>query len=429
MRSARYSTSRQKACRQCVAAKAKCDRKPGCCARCEQRGLPCAYAPTSHTAPQPTRSRPELSPSGPADDTETPGRRDAGNNHLPSPEHDASNDSVYSAYSASSAAPTDAAGIHDPPEPGPLPPANTGVELDFSNLNLTCPINPDDIANRWLHNFVPLPGQTVKKYTPSISAFIHRVLQSYANCAIRGRRVPPFIHWSQLNSPSSVPLSTCLSVIRMCANPHPGSEGVIAEVLQREMTKLYDRKTTFDDMALLAAFQAYLIYAMVIFFRLGREYKTFLHQGMMNTQDLACETARRGLACVAEQQGARPKWEEWIVAETKRRVVFTMCMFDSALLTNDGLSSHLATELRGLLAPGGKSLWEARDRRDWEVKYNIQLAAWNDGGLRIEELWPMPEGFSEAETEKRRERVDMWLEDLDEYGTMVYAVTLCTHGG
>ncbi|KAF5508092.1 putative proline-specific permease put4 [Colletotrichum fructicola] len=336
---------------------------------------------------------------------------------------------VERARLAEIAAPTDAAGIHDPPEPGPLPPANTGVELDFSNLNLTCPINPDDIANRWLHNFVPLPGQTVKKYTPSISAFIHRVLQSYANCAIRGRRVPPFIHWSQLNSPSSVPLSTCLSVIRMCANPHPGSEGVIAEVLQREMTKLYDRKTTFDDMALLAAFQAYLIYAMVIFFRLGREYKTFLHQGMMNTQDLACETARRGLACVAEQQGARPKWEEWIVAETKRRVVFTMCMFDSALLTNDGLSSHLATELRGLLAPGGKSLWEARDRRDWEVKYNIQLAAWNDGGLRIEELWPMPEGFSEAETEKRRERVDMWLEDLDEYGMMVYAVTLCTHGG
>ncbi|KAI8193041.1 lysine-specific permease [Colletotrichum sp. SAR 10_65] len=362
---------------------------------------------------QPTRSQPELSPSGPEDDTETPGRRDAGN-HLPSPEHDASNDSVYSAYSASDSAPTDAAGTHDPPGSGPLPPANTGVELDFSNLNLTCPINPDDIANRWLHNFVPLPGQTVKKYTPSISAFIYRVLQSYANCAIRGHRVPPFIHWSQLDSPSSVPLSTCLSVIRMCASPHPGSEGVIAEVLQREMTKLYDRKTSFDDMTLLAAFQAYLIYAMVIFFRLGREYKTFLHQGMMNTQDLACETARRGLACVAEQQGARPKWEEWIVAETKRRAVFTMCMFDSALLTNDGLPSHLATELRGLLAPGSKSLWEARDRRDWEVKYNIQLAAWNDGGLRIEELWPMPEGFSEAETEKRRERVDMWLEDLDD---------------
>ncbi|KAH0436345.1 hypothetical protein CcaCcLH18_04365 [Colletotrichum camelliae] len=428
MRSTRYSTSRQKACRQCVAAKAKCDRNPGCCARCEQRRLPCAYAPTNHTAPQPTRSRPELSPSGPGDDTETPGPREAGN-HLPSPEHDASNDSVYSADPASGSTPTDAAGSNDPPRLDPLPPANTGVELDFSHLNLTCPINPDDIANRWLHNFVPLPGQTVKKYTPSISAFIHRVLQSYANCAIRGHKVPPFIHWSQLNSPSNVPLSTCLSVIRMCASPLPGSEGVIAEVLQREMTKLYDRKTSFDDMALLAAFQAYLIYAMVIFFRLGREYKTFLHQAMMNTQELACETARRGLACVAEQQGARPKWEEWIVAETKRRVVFTMCMFDSALLTNDGLPSHLATELRGLLAPGCKSLWEARDRRDWEVKYNIQLAAWNDGGLGIEELWPMPEDFGDVETEKRRERVDLWLEDLDEYGTMVYAVTLCTHGG
>ncbi|TDZ15235.1 hypothetical protein Cob_v011728 [Colletotrichum orbiculare MAFF 240422] len=271
-------------------------------------------------------------------------------------------------------------------------------------MDLACPINADDIANRWLNNFVPLPGQTPKEYSPSVADFIHRML-------------------------NSLPLSTCLSVIRMCDKPLRGSEAVVAEVLQREMTKLFDQRASFDDMTLLAAFQAHLIYAMVIFFRLGREYYSYLRQAMMDAQELASALSRRGLMCSAEQHGSRPAWEAWIAAETKRRTLYTMCMFDSALLRHDGLPSHLATELRGLLAPGSKALWEAAQRREWEVRYNRHLATWNDGGLRIDELWPIPRGLCEADVARRRERVDIWLEDLDEYGTMMYAVTSCTHGG
>ncbi|KAF6822709.1 hypothetical protein CMUS01_10972 [Colletotrichum musicola] len=387
MRSTRYSTSRQKACNQCVAAKAKCNRTPGSCRRCAQRGLSCVYA---HI---PSASQSDQDPDG----------ADAGAGRVT--------------------------------EPAPVPPTTTGsghagdaLALDFADLDLTCPINPDDIANRWLNSFVPLPGQTTKNYTPSVSAFMHRVLKSYANCSIRGHKVPPFIHWSQLTLSSSLPLSTCLSVVKICDNPFPGTEEVAAEMLQREMTKLYDRRSSLDDMGLLAAFQAHLIYAMVIFFRLGRGCHPFLREAMINSQELACAASRRGLVCEAEQCGARPRWEAWVAAEAKRRTLFAMCMFDSALLTHDGFPSHLATELRGLPAPASKALWEARDRHTWEARYNVHLSEFADGGLCIDELWPIPDDFGEPEVAKRRDRVDAWLEDLDEYGTMIYAVTSCTHG-
>ena len=43
MKRPRYATTRQKTCHHCSAAKAKCDRGEGGCARCASRGLVCAY--------------------------------------------------------------------------------------------------------------------------------------------------------------------------------------------------------------------------------------------------------------------------------------------------------------------------------------------------------------------------------------------------
>ncbi|KAK6222434.1 C6 finger domain containing protein [Colletotrichum tabaci] len=448
MRPTRYSTSRQKACQRCASSKIKCDRKAGTCSRCRERGVACVYLQSQASAP-----------SGP-DATGLCDRARAGlavsrnlavgsegaNTHPREAQQEAAlgsrpglTETILSFRVPTPERPETAEiGLlpsrqqHGASTTGSSIPARSASRpsdgLDFSHLELVCPINADDIANRWLHNFVPVPGQVTKDYTPRVSAFIHRMLKSYANSSIRGRRVPPFVHWSQLHLNSSTPLSTCLSSIRVCDDLDYRDSKVSAERLQKEMATLFARRETEDDMALLATFQAHLVYSLVTFFRLEREAHSLLPQIMMNTQELACAAARKGLACVAEQDGARPTWESWIAAEAKRRTLFTMCLLDSALLTHDGLPTHLATELRGLSAPASKSLWESRSRLDWQVVYDAHLAEWPEGGLRIDELWPMPGDLSEGEVDKRRSRVDAWLEDLDEFGTMIYAVTSGTHG-
>ncbi|KAI1258826.1 MFS general substrate transporter [Xylariaceae sp. FL1019] len=298
--------------------------------------------------------------------------------------------------------------------------------LDFSELKLTSSINVENISNRWLRAFIPLPEQAAKDYPAAVQGFIHRIVKSYVSASIRGR-CPPFVHSSQVAAHSiRPPLSTCLSLVRICDKLLPGSEQTAANVLQREMRNIHGQHNAYDAPTLLSAFQAYLILAMALFFRLRSASGTFLREAVMSLQDLACSSAKMGLLCEAEQNSHRPRWESWIIAESNRRTLYTMYLFDNLLSANDGLPTFLGTELKGLPAPSNHALWRAPTRNIWEVAYNTHLAEWAEG-LRIDELWPIPDDFDETQINNRRDRVDHWLEGVDEFGTMIYAVTSCTH--
>ncbi|KAH8427881.1 Zn(II)2Cys6 transcription factor [Aspergillus melleus] len=438
MKASRYSSSRQKACQQCSSAKARCDRQRGRCARCAQRGLPCVYPQAAGTE-------------GPVDPEVVDGR-------LPSP---FSTSDVSSLISSDAPLPAmnmqqdlNAAGAEQLTESIPInhlranqastsslatgkerPALSTRVpegldSLDFSALELICPIDDTAISNRWLNAYIPIPGQAVKEYPANVTAFIYRMLKSYAAMAAHGRGILPYVHLTQMRPrPAGSPLASCLSLVRICSSPLPGSEATAASVLQREMSNVYDQRDELDDENQLAAFQAYLIYAMVLFFRLSGAYNDVFRGTMINLQSLARSSARRGLVCAADQRRVRPRWEEWIVTETKRRAVYVMYLLDSILSTQEGLPTFLGTELRGLPAPANKLLWQAQSRCEWEREYNVYMAEWAEGGLTIDELWPIPTESDETYTTRRRARVDQWLENVDEFGTMLYAIMSCTHGG
>lgn len=439
MKATRYSTTRQKACLECSTAKTKCERTgTGTCARCALRRLSCHIPPTL----PPEVSIHAASNSGDERLNNSVSTLSAFTSPLPRHEHELPAGTVVASGIAvasqsrcdSSRADTSMAFSvghlrHDSRSRDTSILSEVLHSLDLS-LELFCPINPEDIRNRWLNSFVPVPGQKIKDYPPSITAFIYRILKSYAAVTVHGRGVPPFVHASQtMGTSARPPLSTCLTLVRLSQNPLPGSESVAVDVLQREMNSIYDKHRTYDDMGLLAAFQAYLIYSMVLFFRLSDDSKPFFRQAMMNLQDLACSTSRRGLVCIAEQQRTRPRWEAWIVAEAKRRTLFAMYLFDSVLSAQDGIPTFLGTELQGLPAPASQFLWRAHTRQDWQRAYNTHLAAWESEGFHIDELWPIPANLDEPAVLERRSRVDQWLETVDEFGTVLYAVTSCTHGG
>ncbi|KAI0483283.1 MFS general substrate transporter [Xylariaceae sp. FL0804] len=401
MKTHRFGWSRQRACDACSAAKvrcdrpysalqARCDRPPGNCSRCTSRGTSCIYSQLATTEPRWMSQK------------KVPKEVDAA-----------------VAAPTSRAAPVDLTAIlEDAPLAG-----------DFSRLELVCSIEADEISNRWLKAYISSPDEAAKKYSTAIQGFMFRVLKSYAASTVRGRGIPPFMHPLQVTvSMMRWPLSVCLSRVRVCENQLPGSEGAANDILQHEMDTIYDMYGTYDDLTLLAAFQAYLIYSMVLFFRLGQQSGPFLRQAMVNLQELACASCKRGLVCTAEMRNARPKWEAWMVAEAKRRTLFTMYLFDGLLSAQDRLPTSLATELRGVPAPSSRSLWQVRSRYAWDASYNAHLVEWTEGCLHIDELWPIPEEHDGHEVAKRRGRVDRWLEDVDEFGTMLYAVTSCTHG-
>lgn len=419
MKTSRYAASRQKACQQCSSAKAKCDRKPGICTRCEQRGIKCVYpqlaffktAPASMDGPKETHSFI-------SSDTSVPSGFNAGLSM-----GDQTADWKSPLISRHEAEQT--------PFPRPITslPQSPGSRLDFSNLGIYCPINADDITARWMNPYIPVPGQSVKKYPTAVTNLICRVLKSYASIATRGRAIVPFIHPTQFSfQPTDSPLASCMSLVRICQNMAPGGEDAAAMVLHDEMKALTDHRDGYDDMSLLGAFQAYLVYMLILFFHLHQSPDARFRQAMMTLQILATLTAKKGLACLADQRHSRPRWEEWIVTEAKCRTLYVMYLFDSVLSSQENLPTFLGTELQGLLAPSDKYRWQAQTRATWEQAYNIHLVEWADGGLTIDELWPMPSELDNVGILKRRDRVNHWLEDVDEYGAMLYAITSSTHG-
>ncbi|ATY60515.1 C6 finger domain [Cordyceps militaris] len=393
MRTSRYASTRQKSCQQCSSAKARCDRKEPGCSRCAHRRLVCTFPPVS-SAPLP----------------ETSFRAS-----IPSPGSDFSvHPPALTASHASSSNPPDE--------------ADTRRGLDFARLRLACPIDVERIQNRWLNPYLEQPDQIVKEYPPKVTRFIFRVLKSYAAVAARGRVALPFVHPTQMDIPGSH-LATCLSLARVSDNPLPGSEDAAAAILQREMDSITANDLdAAGHLSTLAAFQAYLIYILILFFHLNQGPSPFFRTAMTTLQGLACVTSRMGLVCAADATHTRPRWEEWIITEAKRRTLYVMYLLDSVLSDQENLPTYLGTELRGLPVPSNKALWQAPTRAAWEMEYNMFLAEWSERQLTIDELWSIPPDMDDAGIVRRRRRVDHWLENLDEFGTMLFAVTCCTHG-
>ncbi|KAI1842158.1 hypothetical protein JX265_005735 [Neoarthrinium moseri] len=421
MRAARYARSRQKACQQCSGAKAKCDLQEKCCSRCAARGLSCVYPQSpsihqdGHMNKSATRKHTQLVDQvHDWSDTGSPRSVVTQTTAIGSSTTAFDNDSLKG-YPGPEVRVTDSL-------------ARETKDSGCTALELVCPINADEIGSRWLNPYVPVPGQKTKQYPQNIKALISRILKSYTSITVRGRGTPPFIHFSHATPPSArPPLSTCLTLARICDRRLPSTESVAVELLQREMDKLYEQYKTYSDSTLLSAFQAYLLYCMILFFKLNSSGFGTVQQAMMNLQEIACSCCRSGLVCVAEQQRTRPRWESWIAAEAKRRTLYTMYLFDGMVSTQAGLPTYFGTELQGLPAPTPGFLWKTESVQQWETAYNRYLADWTRGGLRIDELWPIPAELEQAEILARHQRVDQWLEDVDEFGTMLYAVSSSTH--
>ena len=438
---------RKKACIPCSDAKQRCDRRRTHCTRCLKRGIQelCIY-PTSGSS---------ISKDSPADGciVVTPEEGTADGNtilsladgtprnysyppsRLPALPHTLNHSPANSASSGqlmTSAVPGYGPLTSLPKTPVSVyrNPGKADEPLDFADLDLICVVNPEEIRNRWLRPFLPSSEETLKSYLPQISSFMRRMLRAYTSMLIHTGTFPPFVHISQY-SINTVPaaLAACMSLVRSCQRPLPESRPVIQETLTREMARLLAQYRELDEPALLATFQAYLIYTAIIYLNFDETNPMGCRQFMIDLQDIACEMSRRGLVSSAQQKQSRPKWESWIMAEAKRRTLYTMCILDNILSEQDGLPTFLSTELQSIPAPAPKCLWQCTDRKEWNQLFNGYLHEWGDDGpLRIEELWPMPRDWSAVEVEARRSRVDQWLMAVDEFGTMLYAITSCTHG-
>ncbi|KAJ5195391.1 uncharacterized protein N7498_008829 [Penicillium cinerascens] len=401
---------RKKACQNCTDSKVRCSLERPTCSRCLNRGKQCRY------------------PEG------------SGDVHRSSPgalsERNSADERLSFEPSLASFSPTSTATAFPSPVSGhtsgipqiyfrPESTQTVDIGLTFDHVDLVPMADAENVRDRWLQPYLLTgTGQLPKLLSPFTVQFLACVLRSYPNHLLDEKSLPPFIHPLQVNNkPMPRTMANCFSLVRMWMNRVEGSEAIVLSTVRQEMERL-SREDATSDLDTLCSFQVYLIYLLTAYFSPIDNASLVDDMSIITLQDLAFRTAKAGFTCKAELSRTRPTWESWIIASSKRRTLFTMYLFTNVYNSDKGVPNFLSDELRDILVPESKALWEASDRGSWTREYNRHLSRWEDGMLQISELWRSSETGSEA----RRKRIGRWVQSTDEFGMMLFAVCAHIHG-
>ncbi|WPH01295.1 Hypothetical protein R9X50_00413300 [Acrodontium crateriforme] len=400
--------SRKKSCLPCAKAKVRCDLERPICTRCVTAKKICSYATPPEIPSQSNRIEGYSFPQGIATPTSI---------SLQGPLTDPSNFVIEKR--AVETQPTTV-----PAAPG-LPRSNHRDTLDFSHLDHVPLSGADEIQHRWMRPFLATGEDAPKAFQPFTLQYISCVLRTYPKQMTRIDTFAPIIHPAQMIDDSTAgPLANCYSLVRMWYFQAPGSDLLVAQTIQREMNRLETQDLDGGQLNDLATFQAYLVYAILGYLSPDQKLSFVNETTMMTLQEMAGRIARSGLVSQAELHQTLPEWESWIVVAAKRRAIFAFYLLISVYNAENDLPNFIAEELRDVYAPDAKQLWEAKTRLEWQREYRRYLSQWEDGQLKISELWLSPE----TGTRKRRERIDRWVQTADEFGMMLFAVCIHLHG-
>ncbi|KAF2476370.1 uncharacterized protein BDR25DRAFT_210044, partial [Lindgomyces ingoldianus] len=305
-------------------------------------------------------------------------------------------------------------------------------------------VDTKQIGVRWMDAWMDEQGQREKKLSKFTVGFLERVLCGYWKLELGSRgenatgrscaeTLPPFIHQAQVRQDSAdvvQALTTSRELVKMwqdCQEPEVRQHILLS--VRGEMDGLIREYPRLDSIRLLVSFQSFLVYILMVHLSppLGAPSSLVSGDTVLQLQEFASHVSSAGLFSQAELQHKRPKWESWIIAEAKRRTIYVTYLFNNLYQAQHGMPIFLAEELSGMLLPATKKLWEAQKREEWEREYEKHLEKWPNGYLKISELWSM-EGIPEEEKQWRKKKVEMWLEDVDDFGMMLFATCAHIHG-
>ena len=194
--SEKANAPRKKSCKLCSKAKVRCGLERPRCARCRNRNARCEYVDTKA---EDHASKPVLATN-------------------------IVNDGPVVAYGGSQRP--------DDPE-----------VLNFQDVRLICTVDDYQIRARWLESVLPSADQTPKPFQASTMAFVGSIFQSYPGVFLDDKALPPYIHWTQTAAAIPEALANCMNISRMWKTQAAGSESMVCEVIEKEMTRLFEQES------------------------------------------------------------------------------------------------------------------------------------------------------------------------------------------
>ncbi|RPB04843.1 hypothetical protein L873DRAFT_1758446 [Choiromyces venosus 120613-1] len=456
---------RKKSCAICTQAKTRCDLLTPSCSRCKNKGLDCHYyhqPPPQHSHPHnhnynhhyvttptttilprtttlvhrrsPVRFSEELSLPTPActDNSLSEDLSDGSFRHTSGSSNNGMGDveitdwgdinhnllewnifagsvedmELHSICAIGNVTPVSPQGPYQHPYNSNHPGSPTDQQIRFAPRQVS--IESFKQMRKRLVETVPAPGPKNK------FIFIDRVCRGYPKMMTGRNGPPPFIHSSHLiPGRMTSALANCRGLVDMYKAMTPDNRSFVMKSIASEHARILAEAehVRVCEAEKIGVLQAALIYGLIRHFE---NDPTFDKAAMDSMETMAVNVSLAGLVAKGELEGTRPVWEDWIIAESKRRTMIALYMLDGSFHYARNIPTFTCSDLRDLLLPTLTTLWQSRERSKWEYEYENYLS-----DLRGRSL---PKVADILSTESAYFSIEEWISGMDNFGVTVLAM-------
>ncbi|PON28804.1 hypothetical protein TGAM01_v201912 [Trichoderma gamsii] len=274
------------------------------------------------------------------------------------------------------------------------------------------------IRSRWINPLFRPPNRTVSVNEAS-ARFMTQVLKCYPKMMARDGTLPPIIHRLQTTSRTTpTPLVDCLAWTKMWEHRTGNLDAMLLNAMRGEVERLYKNHRSYEQVDLLAALQASLIYSIMICLdsNTTAKYGTQLVLGQL--QEMTYRLLSMTEFPRADISSKVPDRELWAIASAAQRTVLAIYVFDCVVCFLNRIPVYSCDELDFIPAPVCRRLWEAREYETWREEYGNWFKVWKGREVLMGELLIQ---LTESYASKR---VEEWLSEADEFGMLIFTGSL-----
>ncbi|PWW77067.1 hypothetical protein C7212DRAFT_278367 [Tuber magnatum] len=256
---------------------------------------------------------------------------------------------------------------------------------------------------------VPAPAPKKKKFI-----FIDRVCKGYPKMMTGRNGPPPFIHSSHMiPGRMTTALANCKGLVDMYKAMTPDNKLFVMKSIANEHGRILAEAehVRVCEVEKIGVLQAALIYGIIRHFE---NDPTFDRAAMVSMETMAVNVGVSSLVAKGELEGVRPAWEDWIIAESKRRTMIALYMLDGSYHYAHNIPTFTCGELNEMLLPTPTTLWQSRERSKWEYEYESYLS-----DLRGRRLPKLADILS---TDRAYLNIEEWVVGMDSFGVTVLAM-------
>ncbi|MCJ1443534.1 MAG: hypothetical protein MMC23_004032 [Stictis urceolatum] len=199
------------------------------------------------------------------------------------------------------------------------------------------------------------------------TVLISNILSAFPQVMLRRQTFPPFIHGHWHTSSLPEKLASCMSISQLFSTRASETQAFLWRTIQAEDQRFRDELMTLSPREIHSAIQAVVIYIIMIIVDRGTD-RPELAERMIWTFKILSLRFRdlMGDEYFSNTEGTHPSmtWEDWVFAETRRRVTCLWFVL-SRVFSFQAFVSCTGRETEMPLV-SNRRLWEARSREEWE---------------------------------------------------------------